>query len=103
MPAPRVRPTINITIRADLLERVDALVDKLPGANRSQITDELIEASLPLYETMAEALIGARDERGNVDESKAKDRAAQGIAAIVRKGLDQIGAGRSRGRSNDEA
>lgn len=106
VPVHRDRPAVNITLKPELLERVDALVSRLPGATRSAVMDELVEASLPLYESMAEALIGARDEHGNIDESKAKDRAAQGIASIVRKSLDQLGSvhykrGKSGGGADD--
>jgi hypothetical protein len=67
----RHRPTLNLTVDPDLDARLRALVARLPGATLSRTVDELLTASLPLFEDMADALDEARGIDGEVDERRA--------------------------------
>jgi hypothetical protein len=79
---------LNVTIARGLRERMAVLVDRMPGANLSQLAEELIAASLPLYEGMAESIISARREDGTVDERVAHQLVAARIGKIIGLNLD---------------
>lgn len=70
------RPGISIRLDAATLHRLDALVSLLPGSTRTAVLEEVLLAGLPLYEEMAQAIIAARDERGVVDDQRARDAMA---------------------------
>ena len=72
-PKHRNRPTLTVTIDADINDRLRALVDLLPGATLSVLLDELLGAALPLYEDMAASLTQSKRPDGSVDEAKAQE------------------------------
>lgn len=78
---PRRRPTITVTIETELRDRLDALVARMPGSNRSALIGEVLEAGLPLYEQMADAMESTRRADGSLDESRARDQLAQWAGA----------------------
>ncbi len=82
-PKHRNRPTLTVTIDAELDARLRALVERLPGATLSVLLDELLEAVLPLYEDMADGMIRAKRPDGSMDEVKAQDHIAAAIGSRI--------------------
>lgn len=74
---------MSLTLDPDINARVRALVAKMPGATISGVVDELLGASLPLYEDMADAMLAARDADGVMNEAAAKDAIGAAIGARI--------------------
>jgi predicted DNA-binding protein len=88
VPIKRDRPQVSATLEFETHERVRTLVEQLPGATLSGVLNELIEASLPIYEDMAAAMLAAKRPDGSMDERKAKrDVSARVAARLVRATL----------------
>lgn len=85
----RNRPTLTVTIDADVMLRLRALVEGLPGSSLSLLVEELLEAALPTYEGMLEAINEARGSDGTVDEAKARRLAAANIGAWVTRAIGE--------------
>jgi hypothetical protein len=75
---PRNRPTLTVTIKAAHMERLRALVGRLPakGANLSGIVDEMLALTLPMFENAAEAYQAALRPDGTTDDDVMRDRFA---------------------------
>jgi hypothetical protein len=78
---------MNVTIPAELRKRLDALAAQMPGGNLSVLVEELVSASLPLYENMAGALLDARRPDGVVDEKVAQRNVALRIGKMIADAL----------------
>lgn len=85
---PRNRPTLTVTIDADVMLRLRDLADGLPGSSLSHLVEELLVAALPTYEGMLEAMLEARGSDGVVDEGKARRLAGAFIGARVARAID---------------
>jgi hypothetical protein len=83
MATKRNRPSLTVTIDPDVNDRVRALVSKLPGATLAGVMDELLEAALPLYEDMADALVRAKRPDGSMDEDQARELVGAAIGARI--------------------
>jgi hypothetical protein len=79
----RNRPTLTVTIDPEVNDRLRALVEALPGATLSVLLDELLEASLPIYEDMATAMALAKRPDGSVDENEARELVGAAIGARI--------------------
>lgn len=75
---PRNRPTLTVTIKAENMRRLRALVGRLPakGANLSGIVDEMLLLTLPMFENAAEAYQAAMRPDGTTDDDVMRDRFA---------------------------
>jgi hypothetical protein len=83
--APRHRPSLSLTLDPEVERRLRALADTIPGANLSQLVDELLLASLPLYEDMAQAFVQSMKAGGEVDEARAEELFSAAIGARILK------------------
>lgn len=81
MPTPRRKPVLSLTFEPDTVTRLDALVALLPGSTRSGVADEVMQAGLPVFEQMAQAMTDAKRPDGSLDEQKARDAVAQWAGA----------------------
>lgn len=87
MAQPRHKPKLSVTLDSGTEARLRKLHERMPGSNLSGIVDELLIASLPMFEAMADALEAARGDDGVVDEGRAKDRLAHWAGAQLLKGI----------------
>lgn len=96
----RVRPVLTVTMDPDLLERLYTVHAALPGATLSGVVEELMEASLPMFEAMVAALQEAKGDDGVVDDDRAKDAIAKwaGAQLLGLSDLDDSAAVRQRKR-----
>lgn len=78
---------MNVTIPHELRQRLDALAAQMPGGNLSVLVEELISASLPLYENMAASLIEATGPDGRLDERIAQRNVALRIGKMIADSL----------------
>jgi hypothetical protein len=78
-----------VTLDPELRARVVALAAALPGATISGVMDELLQASLPIFEDVAAAMRGATGAEG-LDEAAAQDTLAALIGSRILRaaGLD---------------
>ena len=83
MTVKRNRPTLTVTIDAEINDRLRALVGRLPGATLSVLLDELLAASLPLFEDMAESMSRSTRPDGSVDEAQAQEHIAAALGARI--------------------
>lgn len=81
----RSRPTLTVTIDADHMARLKAVVDVMPGAGLSAIVDEMLAITLPMYEAVAEAVVETRQADGAIDQEAIKRRMEAFVGATILK------------------
>jgi hypothetical protein len=84
--AKRKRPTLTVTMDADLRRRLFGLAATIPGATVSGIVEEAMKATLPLFEGAAEAIQLARRPDGTIDD----DLARREMSAFIGSQLLQL-------------
>jgi hypothetical protein len=75
----RTRPTLTITVDADVKGRLFAVAKKIPGGTVSGVVGEMLKLTLPMMESVVGILEAARREDGTLDEGVARD----GMAAYI--------------------
>lgn len=84
---PRKRPTLTVTISAEHMERLRALVGRLPAkrANLSGVVDEMLSLTLPMFEQAADAYQAALRPDGTTDDAVMRDRFATYLGMTLLK------------------
>ena len=97
---------LTVTVEPEIRERIDAVVEAMPGSTLSGLVEQLLLASLPAFEQVAVAVQASRDEAGVVDEAAATEHMANWVGRQLLKlasGPDALynttGGGRSVGNS----
>jgi hypothetical protein len=87
----RKRPTLSITVDANVRHRLFVMARKLPGGTVSGVVGEMLTLLLPVMEDVVQMLEDARRADGRLDVEQYRDRMAAYVGTTLIKMYDTQG------------